>query len=209
MDSTASGEWGYRVGALAAVVAGVLRLSIITAFALTGLGAAGDRSYGSFSGLTFIPSAALVVAVVGVYAVFSSRLSRAGRLGLVVAVVGLTLITVGDLGGEWLAFARSGNFLIAPGTLLMMAGLTAFSMGARKTGVPSTYSTLAYLIALLPLVFFPLAAAIEAASGGTFPPSLHDNYFRVHYGLASLLWLALGTILWRDSRGVPRPTRSA
>jgi hypothetical protein len=209
MNSTASGGWGYRVGGLAAVIAGVLRLSIVTAFALTGLGAAGDRSYGSFSGLTFIPSAVLVVAVVGLYGVFSHRLSRAGQLGLVVAAVGLTLTTVGDLGGEWLAFPRSGNYLIGPGTILMMAGLIAYWMGARNTGIPSTYSTLAFLIALLPLVFFPLAAAIEVVLGGTFPPSLHENYFRVHYGLGSLLWLALGTILLRDSRGVPRPTSSA
>ena len=196
--------WGYRVGGWSAVVAAVLRLSIAAAFALTGLGAAGDRSYGSFSGLTFIPSAVLVVGVIGLYGAFAGRLARAGRLGIVVAGLGVTLVAIGQFGGNWLGFQRSGNLLIGPGAPLLMVGFIAFGVSARNTAIPRFYSTLALLIALLPVVFFPLAAGIEAVLGHGFPPSLHDNYFRVLNALGSLLWLALGAALLRESRGTPR-----
>lgn len=136
----------------------------------------------------------------GLYGAFAGGVGRAGRLGLVVVGLGLTLVMIGDLGGAWFGFARSGNFLIGPGHILTMAGLIVFSMSARRTSIQRRYQTLAVSIALLPVAFFPLATGLAVLTGDQFPPSLHDNYFRILYVLGSLLWLALGTTLLRDSR---------
>ena len=70
MNRPESTGWGHRLGGWGAIIAGLLRLSIVAAFTLTGLGAAGDRAYGSFSGLTFIPASFLVLAAVGLYGTF-------------------------------------------------------------------------------------------------------------------------------------------
>ncbi len=200
MNTVAQAGWEYRVGGIAAVFAAFSSLSIAAAFALTGLGAAGDKSYGSFSGLTFIPQVALVVTAVGLYRAFSGRIGRGSRLGLLLVVLGLTLSTTGHLGGAWLGFARSGNVFIVPGTALMMAGLITFSVGTREAGIPTRYRTLALSLGLLPMVFLPVAAGIETLRGDRFPPSLHDNYFRTQSAFASILWLVLGLTMLRDGR---------
>ena len=93
--------------------------------------------------------------------------------------MGLTLSAVGQFGGEWLGFPRSGNFLIAPGAVFVMVGFTAFAVSARRTVTRTVYSNLAFLIALLPLIFFPVAMLIEVLSGQSFPPSLDDYYFTI------------------------------
>lgn len=198
------------VGGLGAISGGTLKLLIAAAFALTGLGADGEQTFGCFSRLTFLPSAALVVAMLGLRQGFAGQLGFGGS-GIVAAALGLTLITTGEFGGAWLDFARSGNYVIAPGIILVMAGLAAFAIDARRKGLPAAYANLSFLIALFPVAFFPVAAGIEALRGAPFPPALHDNYFRVLYVVTAFFWIALGSKLLLDSRGLrpllPQPQR--
>ncbi|MFQ5679953.1 MAG: hypothetical protein ACE5HP_10905 [Gemmatimonadota bacterium] len=190
----------YRAAAVGAIVGGLLRLAIAAAFAITGLGAAGDLPYGTFSRLTFLPSAALMLGMTALYGAVAHLLPRTGRLGVLVSLVGLVMSTVGELGGQWLAFPRSGNFLIAPGAILTMSGLAAFAATARRSGLPSGLSVWAFVIALFPVGFFPLAVGIHVVAGGAFPPSLDDNYFRVLYVIVGLLWILFGAVLLGESK---------
>lgn len=192
----------YLIAGSTAVAAALSRMSIAAAYAVTGLGAAGDRSFGSFSGLTFAPSCLLIASTLGMHWAFSARLNHIGRAGLLTLGLGFGLSAVGQFGGEWLGFPRSGNWLILPGTLLTTLGLVGFAFGLPdRSLVPRAYPALALSIAALPLVFVPAALMVEALRGrSVFPPTLHDNYFTILYVLGSVLWLALGVTLLRDGR---------
>ena len=192
----------YRIAGSAAVAAALSRMAIVGAYAATGLGAVGDRSYGSFSGLTFVPSVLLLVSTLGMYGAFSGRIERIGRVGLVTLGLGFSLVAVGQVGGEWLAFPRSGNWLIMPGTLLTTLGLVGLALGLRdRLQIPRVYPALALAIAALPLAFVPIALLVETLRGrSVFPPTLHDHYFSGLYVLGGVLWLVLGVRLLRDGR---------
>lgn len=194
----------YRAAGIGAIAGGLLRLAVASAFAVTGLGAADDLPYGAFSRLTFLPSAVLMLAVTALYGATARSLPRSGNMGLLVALIGLVIATVGEFGGQWLQFPRSGNLLIGPGTILTMVGLGVFAVTARRAGLRAGLSTWGLSIALAPVVFLPVAAGIEVLTGAPFPPSLHDNYFRVLYAIVAACWVMLGATLIREARRLAR-----
>ncbi|MFQ5678268.1 MAG: hypothetical protein ACE5HP_02275 [Gemmatimonadota bacterium] len=189
---------GYRVAGAFAIAGGLLRLAIASAFAVTGLGAADDLPYGAFSRFTFLPSGALVLSMAALYGAAAHTLPRGGGFGVLVALLGLLFSTVGEVGGQWLAFPRSGNLLIGPGAVLTMLGLGLFALHARRRRLGAGVATSALSIALLPVLFFPLAAGIEVLAGNGFPPALHDNYFRVLYSIVAACWIMFGVALLRE-----------
>ena len=115
---------GHRGGAYSLLVAAT--------YAVTHVGAAGDRMFGSLDRLRFGGPLLFAVALLAVRSLHEAHVGRLGSVSLALAVVGSALVGVGSFGGSWLNFPRSGNYVSFPGNVVLHVGLLMF--GGRPSG---------------------------------------------------------------------------
>ena len=119
---------------------------------------------------------------------------RFGRTGLFLAFLGAALTMVGLVILLW--FNKEPGWGIGfYGLVALSAGLGIFGISAMRNKVLSRWNALPLLIALLfglPWLFIPDSAL------GKLVPWAHNAIFALYSGA----WMALGYVLWSDSRGL-------
>src|SRR5436190_22544049 len=95
-----------RWDGVAAISGGVFSLLIATIYAVTRVGAAGDRLFGSLDALLFPAPALFTLALVTFRVQYGKHVPRIGRQALAVAISGMALVAIGQFGYAWLGFAR-------------------------------------------------------------------------------------------------------
>ena len=183
-----------------ATAAGLNSIWIPIAFMISKWGDAGDRSFGSFEGFRFVTPLLLVFALLGMLAQYGPTMGKAGRLGLSLAVLGKALGAIGNFGGYWLSFPRSGNYVAFPGILLAFVGLLVFGAVAIKTRQPPNWSRcLPLLIAVWPIPFLGLRGLDTFLSVPMLSETALEGLYSISVGL---MWFVLGYSVWTvDARG--------
>ena len=191
-----------RWGGVAAISGGVFSLLIATIYAVTRVGAAGDRLFGSLDPLLFPAPALFTLSLVAFRARYGKHVARIGRQALAVAIFGMALVAIAKFGQGWLGFR--GALAVAPGSLCVQLGLLVFAVSAARG------HTLPRRVWVLPFVMAVLAVLVIAASQvvallqGTRLLSIDDIYFQgLHVALA-VLWVSLGVLLWFEGNASAR-----
>lgn len=193
-----------RWAGAAAISGGVYSLLIATIYAVTRVGAAGDRLFGSLDRLLF-PAPALCALSLAIFRVrYGKDVARTGRQALAVAIFGMALVGIGQFGYAF-GFARSGNYWILPGRLCVALGLLVFAVGAaRGHTVPRRVWVLPLLMAILPIIVIA-ASQILALLQGARLLYIDDIYFQGLYVALAMLWVVLGVLLWFEGNALARP----
>ena len=139
MDPPSEGKI-VRWGGAAAISGGIYSLLIATIYAVTRIGAAGDRLFGSLDSLLFPAPALFTLSLVAFRVRYGKHVARIGRQALAVAIFGMALVAIGQFGYGWLGFARSwigpvagvAHFVPPLGSLCVALGLLVFAVGAAR-----------------------------------------------------------------------------
>ncbi|MGH9659000.1 MAG: hypothetical protein ACRD96_10685, partial [Bryobacteraceae bacterium] len=170
-----------RWGGAAAISGGVYSLLIATIYAVTRVGAAGDRLFGSLDPLLFPAPALFTLSLVTFRVRYGKHVARIGRPALAVAIFGMALVAIGQFGYAWLGFTRSGNYSILPGSLCVELGLLVFAVSAaRGHTLPRRVWVLPFLMAVLPVLVIATSQVV-ALLRGTRPLNVDDIYFQGLY----------------------------
>ena len=183
-----------RWGGAAAISGGVYSLLIATIYAVTRVGAAGDRLFGSLDLLLFPAPALFTLSLVTFRVRYGKDVARIGRQALAVAIFGMALVAIGQFGQGWLGFR--GALAVAPGSLCVEFGLLVFAVSAaRGHTLPRRVWVLPFVMAVLTVLVIA-ASQVMAQLRGTRLLSIDDIYFQgLHVALA-VLWVVLGLLLW-------------
>jgi len=191
-----------RWGGAAAISGGVYSLLIATIYAVTQVGAAGDRLFGSLDSLLFPAPALFTLPLVTFRVRYGKRVPRIGRQALAVAIFGMALVAIGQFGYA-LGFAR-GNYWIRPGSLCVELGLLVFAVSAaRGHTLPRRVWVLPFVMAVLPVLMIA-ASQVVALLRGTRLLSIDDIYFQGLYVAQAVLWVVLGVLLWFEGNALAR-----
>ncbi len=189
-------------GGAAAISGGVYALLIATIYTVTRVGAAGDLLFGSLDRLLFPAPALFTLSLVIFRVRYGKDVARIGRQALAVAIFGMALVAIGQFGYGWLAFTRSGNYLIGPGILCVELGLLVFAVGAaRRHTIPRRIWALPLLMAVLPIIVIA-ASQVVALLQGTRLLNIDDIYFQGLYVALAMLWIVLGVLLWFEGNAL-------
>lgn len=146
-------RWPARLGGFAAVLGGIHWIGIVIAFTIHPWGAAGDRIFGNYYPFLFLGSLSFTIGLAGLYFQYRTQFRRIWGLAMCAAILGSGLVTLGNFGGFWLDFPRSGNYISFPGHILLRIGLILFGSAALKRGLsPAWSSSLPLAIGVAPLV---------------------------------------------------------
>ena len=193
-----------RWGGAAAISGGVYLLLIATIYAVTRVGAAGDRLFGSLDPLLFPAPALFTLSLVTFRVRYGKHVARIGRQALAVAIFGMTLVAIGQFGYAWLGFTRSGNYLIGPGSLCVELGLLVFALSAaRGHTLPRRVWGLPFVMTVLPVLMIA-ASQVVALLQGTRLLSIDDIYFQGLCVALAVLWVVLGVLLWFERNALAR-----
>ena len=192
-----------RWGGVAAISGGVFSLLIATIYAVTQVGAAGDRLFGSLDVLLFPGPALFTLSLVTIRVRYGQHVARIGRQALAVAIFGMALVATGQFGQAWLGFR--GALAVVPGSLCVECGLLVFAVSAaRGHTLPRRVWVLPFVMAVLPVLVIA-ASQVVARLRGTRLLSIDDIYFQgLHVALA-VLWVVLGVLLWFEGKPLARP----
>src|SRR6266540_3177155 len=139
-----------RWGGVAAISGGVFSLLIATKYAVTRVGAAGDRLFGSLDVLLFPGPALFTLSLVAFRVRYGKHVAPIGRQALAVAIFGMALVATGQFGQAWLGFR--GALVVAPGSLCVEFGLLVLAVSAaRGHTVPQCVWVLMLVMAVLPV----------------------------------------------------------
>jgi|KBSSwiStaDraftv2_1062776.scaffolds.fasta_scaffold49142_5 hypothetical protein len=189
-----------RWGGAAAVAGGVYSLVIATIYAVTRVGARGDRLFGSLDPLLFPAPALFTLSLVIFRVRYGKDVAQIGRLGLALAILGMILVTFGQFGFSFLGFTRSGNYSIGPGMLCVELGLLVFAVSAaRGHKLPRRMWVLPFLMTVLPVLVIA-ASQVVALLQGSRLLSIDDIYFQGLYVAWAVLWIVLGVLLWFEGK---------
>ena len=192
-----------RWGGATAISGGVYSLLIATMYAVTRVGAAGDRLFGSLDALLFPAPALFTLALVTFRVRYGKHVPRIGRQALAVAIFGMALVAIGQFGYAC-GFARSGNYWIGPGSLCVQLGLLVFAVSAaRGHTLPRRVWVLPFLMAVLPVLMIAASQGV-ALLRGTRLLSIDDIYFQGLYVALAVLWVVLGVLLWFEGNALTR-----
>ncbi len=193
-----------RAAGVAAISGGVYSLLIATIYAVTRVGSAGNRLFGSLDSLLFPAPALFTLSLVAFRVRYGKDLAWMGQQALAVAIFGMALVAIGQFGYA-LDFARSGNYWIGPGRLCTELGLLAFAVSAaRGHKLPRRMWMLPLAMAVLPLLVIA-ASQVVALLRGARLLAVHDVYFQGIYAGRALLWVVLGVLLWFEGNPPARP----
>jgi len=192
-----------RLGGAAAISGGVYSLLIATIYAVTRVGAAGDRLFGSLDALLFPAPALFTLALVTFRVRYGKRVPRIGRQALAVAIFGMALVAIGQFGYARLGF-RSGNYWIRPGSLCVQLGLLVFAVSAaRGHTLPRRVWVLPFVMAVLPVLMIAASQLVALVRGARLL-SVDDIYFQGLYVAEAVLWIVLGVLLWSEANALAR-----
>ena len=192
-----------RWGGAAAISGGVYSLLIATIYAVTRVGAAGDRLFGSLDALLFPAPALFTLALVTFRVQYGKHVPRIGRQALAVAIFGMTLVTIGQFGYARLGF-RSGNYWIRPGSLCVQLGLLVFAVSAaRGHTLPRRVWGAPFLMAVFPVLVIAASQVVALVRGARLL-SVDDIYFQWLYVAEAVLWIVLGVLLWSEANALAR-----
>lgn len=193
-----------RWGGAAAISDGVYSLVIAAIYAITGVGAAGDRLFGSLDVVLFPAPALFTLSLITFRLRYGRHVARIARHALAVAIVGMALVAIGQFGYAWLDLARSGNYWIRPGILCVELGLLVFAVSvAREHALPRRIWVLPFLMAVLPIIVIA-ASQVVALFQGSRLLFIHDIYFQGLYAGRAVLWIVLGVMLCFEGNALAR-----
>ena len=191
------------MGGAAAISGGVYSLLIATIYAVTRVGAAGDRLFGSLDALLFPAPALFTLALVTFRVRYGKRVPRIGRQALAVAIFGMALVAIGQFGYARLGF-RSGNYWIRPGSLCVQLGLLVFAVSAaRGHTLPRRVWVLPFVMAVLPVLMIAASQLVALVRGARLL-SVDDIYLQGLYVAEAVLWIVLGVLLWSEANALAR-----
>jgi hypothetical protein len=197
MDTPSPGRI-IRWGAAAAVAGGVYLVLIAVIYAVTGVGAAWDRLFGSLEPLLFPAPALFALSLVAIRIRYGNDVAWISKLALAVAVFGMVLVAIGQFGGTWLGFARSGNHWTGPGILCVELGLLIFAASsARRHTLPRRVWMLPLLMTVVPVPVIAASQTVALLQGTRFL-EVHDSYFRALNVAWAALCVIFGVVLWGD-----------
>ncbi len=203
-----------RWGGAAAISGGVYALLIATIYAVTRVGAAGDRLFGSLDPLLFLAPALFTLSLVSFRLRYGKDVARIGRQALAVAIFGMALVAIGQFGYAWLGFARR-NYWIGPGSLAHFGGPLAglcVELGLLVFAVSAARGhTLPRRVwgGTVPDGGLPGTRDRSLTSSGAGPgcpaPPVDDIYLQGLYVAEAVLWIVLGVLLWFERSAQARP----
>ena len=201
-----------RWGGAAAVSGGVYSLLIATIYAVTRVGAAGNRMFGSLDPLLFPAPALFTLSLVSFRVRYGKHVAPIGRQALAVAIFGMALVAIALFGYGWLDFARSwigpvagvAHFVLPLGSLCVELGLLVFAVSAaRRHTLPRRLWGLPFVMAVLPVLVIA-ASQVVALLRGTRLLFIDDIYFQGLYVALAVLWVVLGVLLWFEGNALAR-----
>ena len=191
-----------RWGGAAAISGGVYALLIATIYAVTRVGAAGDRLFGSLDVLLFPAPALFTLSLVTFRVRYGKHVAPIGRQALAVAIFGMALVATGQFGQAWLGFR--GALAVAPGSLCVEFGLLVFAVSAgRGHTVSQRLWVFLLVMAVLPVLVIA-ASQVVALLRGTRLLFIDDIYFQGLYVALAVLWVVLGVLLWFERNALAR-----
>ena len=201
-----------RWGGAAAISGGVYSLLIATIYAVTRVGAAGNRLFGSLDPLLFPAPTLFTLSLVTFRGRYGKHLARIGRQALAVAIFGMALVAIGQFGGAWLGFARGwigpvagvAHFVLPLASLCVELGLLVFAVSAaRGHTLPRRVWGLPFVMAVLPVLVIA-ASLVVALLRGARLLSIDDIYFQGLCVALAVLWVVLGVLLWFEGNALAR-----
>jgi|SRR6266498_4032161 len=203
-----------RWGGAAAISGGAYSLLIATIYAVTRVGAAGDRLFGSLDPLLFLAPALFTLSLVSFRLRYGKDVARIGRQALAVAIFGMALVAIGQFGYAWLGFARR-NYWIGPGSLAHFGGplaglcvelgLLVFAVSAaRGHTLPRRVWGAPCLMAVFPVLVIAASQVVALVRGARLL-SVDDIYLQGLYVAEAVLWIVLGVLLWFERSAQARP----